>query len=140
MPVLIVGGGWAGLACAARLALAGERPILLEAAPALGGRARTVTLAGLELDNGQHLAIGAYRRTLALLNDLGVSETDAFLRLPLRLEQRAQSGNDLVPPRRPRPRRRSHLAAKACRPRSLPAPGGTPLPTPPGPPPGTVAA
>ncbi len=119
MSVLIVGGGWAGLACAARLALAGERPTLLEAAPALGGRARTVPLAGLELDNGQHLAIGAYRRTLALLNDLGVSEADAFLRLPLRLEQRAVAGEDLVlaPPALPAP---FHLLAALARAAGLP--------------------
>jgi len=114
MSVLIVGGGWAGLACAARLALAGRRPILLEAAPSLGGRARTVSLAGHHLDNGQHLAIGAYRRTLDLLAALGVDEEDAFLRLPLRLEQRATSAPDLVlaPPALPAP---FHLLAALVR-------------------------
>ena len=33
----------------------------------LGGRARRVERDGLPLDNGQHLLLGAYRETLALL-------------------------------------------------------------------------
>jgi len=67
IPVAIIGGGWAG--CAAAVALAAEEvPVVLyEAATVLGGRARCVERDGLRLDNGQHLLLGAYERTLELL-------------------------------------------------------------------------
>jgi hydroxysqualene dehydroxylase len=58
----------------------------------MGGRARSVAIEHnsqvIQLDNGQHIALGAYRETLKLLTTIGVSEKDAFLRLPLRLEMR----------------------------------------------------
>ncbi len=85
-PLTIIGGGWAGLAAAVRATQAGFTVRLLEAAPQLGGRARRVMHDGLALDNGQHILIGAYRDTLALLKTVGV-ETDASLyRLPLQLQ------------------------------------------------------
>ena len=34
----VIGGGWAGIAACDELALAGHRPVLFEAAPALGMR------------------------------------------------------------------------------------------------------
>lgn len=72
--IAIVGGGWAGLACAVELA-AHARPVALyEAARQLGGRARRVDWDGLAIDNGQHLMIGAYRETLALMARLGTLE------------------------------------------------------------------
>jgi len=84
----VVGGGWSGLACALRLADAGVRVALHEAAPQLGGRARRVELALGErryaLDNGQHLLVGAYSRTLALLERIG-SCASAVLRLPFQV-------------------------------------------------------
>jgi uncharacterized protein with NAD-binding domain and iron-sulfur cluster len=67
LPVAIVGGGWAGCAAAVTLADAGVPVTLFEAGPVLGGRARRVDIDGLPLDNGQHLMLGAYRETLALL-------------------------------------------------------------------------
>ena len=67
-PVAIIGGGWAGCAAAVTLAAAGVRVDLFEAAPVLGGRARRVQRAGLPLDNGQHLLLGAYAQTLAVLD------------------------------------------------------------------------
>jgi len=63
----VIGGGWAGCAAAVTLAHAGVPVALYEAAPVLGGRARRVLRAGLPLDNGQHLLLGAYTSTLALL-------------------------------------------------------------------------
>ena len=82
-PVAIVGGGWAGLACAMELTEAGLPVTLYEAARQLGGRARRVDWNGIPLDNGQHLMIGAYRETLGLLGRLG---THSFLeRRPLEL-------------------------------------------------------
>jgi predicted NAD/FAD-binding protein len=82
-PVAVVGGGWAGLACAVKLAEAGRPVHLYEAAKHLGGRARRVDWNGIAIDNGQHLMVGAYRETLGLIGMLG---TQAFLeRRPLEL-------------------------------------------------------
>ena len=69
--VAVVGGGWAGLACAVELATAGCAVSVYESAKQLGGRARGVEVHGHALDNGQHLLIGAYRDTLALLQRIG---------------------------------------------------------------------
>lgn len=63
----VIGGGWAGCAAAIALADAGFDVDLIEAAPQLGGRARRVARQGLALDNGQHLVLGAYRETRALI-------------------------------------------------------------------------
>jgi squalene-associated FAD-dependent desaturase len=65
--VAVIGGGWAGCAAAVTLADAGFGVELFEAAPVLGGRARRVVRHGLDLDNGQHLMLGAYRETLDLV-------------------------------------------------------------------------
>ncbi len=83
--VAVVGGGWAGLAAAATLADAGLAPTLLESAPRLGGRARTVDATFGAVDNGQHLLIGAYRALLDLLAMLGVDEAQVLERRSLRL-------------------------------------------------------
>lgn len=84
--VAVVGGGWAGIAAAVELVRAGRRPTLLEAGLCLGGRARAATLrvgeAELELDNGQHLMIGAYRETVALARTVGVRIVDADRPVP----------------------------------------------------------
>jgi squalene-associated FAD-dependent desaturase len=67
MNVAVVGGGWAGLATAVRARQSGHEVTLLEMAGQLGGRARSVDVDGRRLDNGQHILIGAYARTLALM-------------------------------------------------------------------------
>ncbi|MEO7151447.1 MAG: hydroxysqualene dehydroxylase HpnE [Burkholderiaceae bacterium] len=81
----VVGGGWAGIAAAVEATLRGHNVHLFEMAPQLGGRARSFTVDGIEIDNGQHIAIGAYAETLALLARVGIEPARAFLRLPLRL-------------------------------------------------------
>jgi predicted NAD/FAD-binding protein len=50
---------------------------LFEAANTAGGRARSLqqSFAGKPLDNGQHVLIGAYRDTLALMRTAGTSCT-----------------------------------------------------------------
>ncbi len=83
--VAVVGGGWAGLAAAIRLADAGVRVELYEAARTLGGRARRVEFDEQPFDNGQHILIGAYRHTLALMRLIGVPD-GAMQRMPLALE------------------------------------------------------
>jgi squalene-associated FAD-dependent desaturase len=82
--VAIVGGGYAGMAAAATLASAGARVTVLEAAAVVGGRARRVQAHGRELDNGQHILLGAYRELLRLMRLVGVP-ADAVLRVPLEL-------------------------------------------------------
>ncbi len=87
---LVVGAGWAGLAAAVGLVQAGRSVTVLEAAPQAGGRARTLRLptdgdGALELDNGQHLMIGAYRSMLALMRRIGVDEGEVLTRSRLRL-------------------------------------------------------
>lgn len=58
---------------------------IFEPAKQLGGRARGITYKSVMLDNGQHIMLGAYRETLALLEAAGVDTSRAFLRLPLQL-------------------------------------------------------
>jgi squalene-associated FAD-dependent desaturase len=81
----VVGGGWAGLAAAVRAREAGHRVILFEMAARLGGRARAVETTDGTLDNGQHILIGAYRRTLALMRTVGAAPERTLARLPLEL-------------------------------------------------------
>ncbi len=65
----VVGAGYAGLAAAISLARAGCAVTLFEANRVPGGRARRVEYRGALLDNGQHVLLGAYRRTLAYRDD-----------------------------------------------------------------------
>lgn len=81
----VIGGGWAGLAAAVRATEAGYQVTLFEMATQLGGRARAVEVGGLLLDNGQHILIGAYTRTLALMATVGADATALFVRRPLEL-------------------------------------------------------
>ena len=90
--VAVIGGGWAGLAAAVEAAHTGHHVTLFEMAPQLGGRARRVNVDGFELDNGQHILIGAYTETLSLLRRVGVDAAQAFLRTPLSLVGPDQQG------------------------------------------------
>ena len=96
--VAVIGGGWAGCAAAVELAHAGVRVALFEQSRSLGGRARRVTLSGLALDNGQHLLIGAYRRTLEVVDRVhGAGRTAAlFNRLPLTLRPFGAASRDAI--------------------------------------------
>lgn len=70
----VIGAGWAGLSAAYQLASAGKLVTLYETSPHAGGRARQaqINLADkkLQLDNGQHMLIGGYSKTLALISVL----------------------------------------------------------------------
>ncbi len=99
MKVAVVGGGWAGIAAAVTLADAGHDIAVFEMAPHLGGRARSVAGADAQrpYDNGQHILIGAYRDSLALMRRLGVDPAQALLRLPLALPYPGEPGLRLPP-------------------------------------------
>jgi squalene-associated FAD-dependent desaturase len=81
-----VGGGWAGLAAAVTLAQAGIAATVFESAKTLGGRARRVEVHGLAIDNGQHILLGAYRETLALIRTVRGNLDKVSVRLPLTLD------------------------------------------------------
>lgn len=70
---LIAGGGLAGLAAAVLLDEQGYEVTLLEKKPVLGGRTFSFAdkKSAATIDNGQHLLIGAYHETIALLEKVG---------------------------------------------------------------------
>ena len=98
MRIAIIGGGWAGLAAAVRAVDHGHSVTLLEMAPTLGGRARTVEQHGQSYDNGQHILIGAYAQTLALMRRIGADPERLLLRLPLGLKKPDGTGLALTAP------------------------------------------
>lgn len=63
----------------------------------LGGRARGVAVEDLALDNGQHILLGAYTGTLALLRAVGCDVEAALRRLPLELRYPDGRGLRLPP-------------------------------------------
>lgn len=93
--ISIVGGGWAGLSAAVHAVKSGWKVSLYEAAPQLGGRARRVVRNELHLDNGQHILVGAYRDTLALMRTVGVDIPSSLWRMPLALKYVDGSGIQL---------------------------------------------
>lgn len=93
--VAVIGGGCAGLSTAVALVEKGFKVTVFEASSQLGGRARTVLVENNSLmqllDNGQHILLGAYRETLALLHKIGVDEEKVFLRMPLQITMQSNS-------------------------------------------------
>lgn len=103
MQLTIVGAGWAGLAAAVAATQAGWRVTLYEASTEIGGRARRLqqNFADYPLDNGQHILIGAYRDTLALMRTVGLDPDVLLQRIPLDL--RLPNGDGLRLPDWPMP-------------------------------------
>lgn len=87
MKVAVIGAGWAGLAAATTLHEAGAQVTVFEAGRTPGGRARRVVHPAFaaDLDNGQHVLLGAYSETLALMRRLGRNPDQMLMRRPLRL-------------------------------------------------------
>ena len=71
--IAVIGGGYAGCAAAFALSREGHRVDLLEAKPHLGGRAHSYREAktGTTIDNGQHILMGCYHRTLEMVAEMG---------------------------------------------------------------------
>ena len=101
MHVAVIGGGWAGIAAAVELTARGAKVTLFEAGRTLGGRARSVDIDGRRLDNGQHLLLGAYAETLALMRQVGADPERLLARLPLQVIDNA--GFRLALPKLPPP-------------------------------------
>ena len=102
--IAVVGAGWAGCSAAALLAEHGHQVCLIEAARTLGGRARRVDLHEHTLDNGQHILLGAYTASLALMRQLGLDTDAALLTLPLQMcYPQASGGMHFVAPKLPAP-------------------------------------
>jgi squalene-associated FAD-dependent desaturase len=81
----IIGAGYAGMAAAVTLSGRNVPVTVFESAKQLGGRARGVCCHGAQLDNGQHILLGCYRETLAIIAQVGGNIEQDFLRLPLQL-------------------------------------------------------
>ena len=106
LKVAVVGAGWAGMAAAVSATRAGHCVTVFEASRTLGGRARAVKVrmpdgSDAVLDNGQHILIGAYSQTLALMAWVGVDANSVLLRMPLALQ--FPNGKGLVMPDWPSP-------------------------------------
>lgn len=78
--VVIVGGGLSGLAAGVELVSRGVNVTILEQKPALGGRAYSFKdgVTGDTIDNGQHVLIAGYERTMHFL---GMTGTRDLLRI-----------------------------------------------------------
>jgi hydroxysqualene dehydroxylase len=76
------------MAAAVRLAERGVPVTVFESGPVPGGRARRVRISaggqGRELDNGQHIFVGAYKELFGLMRTVG-APSDALLRIPLEI-------------------------------------------------------
>ena len=97
MKIAVIGAGWAGLAAAVRATQAGHDVTVFETAGMPGGRARSDDDGDAATDNGQHILLGGYTRTLALMRDVGVEVESALLRMPLALTYPDGSGFALSP-------------------------------------------
>ncbi len=104
-PVVVVGGGWAGLSVAVELTRRKVPVLLLESSRQLGGRARSIRFGDTVVDNGQHLMIGAYQSLLSLMQTLDIDIDEVFLREPLSLGtlRNGKAGLQFRTPRLPAP-------------------------------------
>lgn len=82
--VVIIGGGFSGLAAGVALIEQGFDVVLLERRSHLGGRAYSFvdSKTGSPVDNGQHLFMGCYRHTIAFLKTIGCLDRLKFQEKP----------------------------------------------------------
>ena len=82
--VVIIGGGFSGLAAGVTLIEQGVDVLLLERRNHLGGRAYSFidSRTGSPVDNGQHLFMGCYRHTIAFLHKIGCLDRLKFQDTP----------------------------------------------------------
>jgi hydroxysqualene dehydroxylase len=104
--ILIIGGGFAGLAAGVALAQAGRKVLVIEQKPYLGGRARSFHYAPANsmVDNGQHIFMGCYHSTIQFLRTIGSLSRVRFQpRLKVNFVGRDEGRTSLVFPRVPAP-------------------------------------
>jgi len=82
--VAVIGAGYAGLACAVELTRRGASATVFERSLIMGGRARLVTQDERNIDNGQHILLGAYTELMRCMRNVGAS-AKTLESLPLRL-------------------------------------------------------
>ncbi|MDE2429495.1 MAG: hydroxysqualene dehydroxylase HpnE [Burkholderiales bacterium] len=100
----VIGAGWAGCAAAVHLCQQAQEVYLIEASRTAGGRARQVHLHGKQLDNGQHILLGAYSETLRILQQVGIRRSDVLHNLPLQMiYPENEPGMHFIAPRFPAP-------------------------------------
>lgn len=87
----VIGAGWAGATTALILARAGVSVTVFEASKVAGGRARRIDHDDRVFDNGQHLLLGAYGRSISMIESLHTRADDVLLRLPLTLRSAPSS-------------------------------------------------
>ncbi|SDU97000.1 Phytoene dehydrogenase-related protein [Microlunatus sagamiharensis] len=75
-PVIVVGAGLAGLACAQRLSRAGVEVVVLEASDGVGGRVRTDVVDGYRCDRGFQLLNPSYPALGPVLGEAGTRALD----------------------------------------------------------------
>lgn len=82
--VIIIGGGFAGLAAAVQFAEQDVKVLLLERRAFPGGRAYSFKdkITGDTIDNGQHLMMGCYHHTLSFLEKIGALSKLKFQQNP----------------------------------------------------------
>lgn len=73
-PVIVVGGGIAGMVCARDLAIAGVRVILLEEGARLGGQVRHHRVGGIDLDAGAEAFATGTSAVSDLASELGLGQ------------------------------------------------------------------
>lgn len=76
-PIVIIGAGMAGLACARRLADAGHAPVVLDKGRGIGGRVATRRAGALQFDHGAQFVNAHGAAFAALLDSLAATGTVA---------------------------------------------------------------
>ena len=74
MKIAVVGGGTSGLTCAYRLQCAGHEVVVYEQGAHVGGRMASVSAGGFTIDTGVSLLLANYKRTQALVKELGIED------------------------------------------------------------------
>jgi oxygen-dependent protoporphyrinogen oxidase len=94
--IVVVGGGIAGLSAAWALAGAGEQVLVLEASARVGGKLRSSSVAGVEVDVGAEAMLARRPEGIALVRDLGLEAVS-----PLTTAASVRAGGALrpLPPR-----------------------------------------
>jgi hydroxysqualene dehydroxylase len=99
--IAVIGGGWAGCAAAVLAVQQGHQVSLFEATRSWGGRARGLRsvdrAAKTSFDNGQHIFIGAYCETMALMRSIGLQPEGLLQRQALDLRFADSTGFALNP-------------------------------------------